>query len=76
MDHNQQMGNEMNGFIGPTGHAVKGIIPSGWGSMAQVRVDKSTGEVDQVVRMHTPQDAKFATRYINFLQTLFDDLAK
>ena len=48
------MGNEMNGFIGPTGHAVKGIIPDGWGSIAQVRVNKSTGKVDHVVRMHTP----------------------
>lgn len=26
--------------------------------------------------MHTPQDAIFATRYINFLQNQFEDLAK
>lgn len=73
IEANLNMNSELRGIF-KDGEEVRGIVPSGWGSIAHVRVDRTTGEIEYAERMTTPEDNMFAVHYINHLEKHFRDM--
>ena len=73
IESNINMSSELRGIF-KDGNEVRGIVPSGWGSVAHVRVDRTSGEIEHAERMTTPEDAMFTVNYINFLEKNFKEM--
>lgn len=73
IESNLNMSAELRGIF-KDGREVRGIVPSGWGSVAHVRVDRTTGEIEYAERMTTPEDGMFAVHYINYLERHFKEM--
>ena len=72
---NQKMGDELKAVTAPNGNMILGLIPQGWGSIAQVKVDGATGDIGGIERVETPQDKLFAIKYLRFLESTLKDKA-
>lgn len=60
---NQKMGDVLENVRAPNGKMYSEILANGWGSFAQVKVDKETGDIREILRMETAEDKKFAKEY-------------
>ena len=73
IESNMNISTELRGIF-KDGREVRGIVPEGWGSVAHVRVDRTTGEIEFAERMTTPEDGMFAVHYINYLEKNFKEM--
>jgi hypothetical protein len=48
------MGDILKGLEAPNGKVLEEIIADGWGSIAKVQVDKTTGDILNIERQETP----------------------
>ena len=42
------MGKEIKNISAPNGSKISGVIPGGWGSIAQISVDGETGDIKNI----------------------------
>ena len=73
IESNMNISTELRGIF-KDGREVRGIVPEGWGSVAHVRVDRTTGEIEFAERMTTPEDGMFAVHYVNYLEKHFKEM--
>ena len=65
------MGEVLLGVKAPNGKVKENVIAKGWGSIAKVSVDKTSGDIGNIEREETPEDTQFKNRYLKYLEQQF-----
>ena len=65
------MGEILSGVKGPNGKVLEDCVAYGWGSIAKVKVDQDSGDIENIERIETPEDTNFKTRYLKYLEQQF-----